>query len=387
MSEVHAPAVGIHDLALATTHHVLTHEALAAAKGIDPGKYRVGLGQDEFSVAAPDEDTVTLAAAAALPLLERSGTDGIRTLLLATESGIDQAKSAGVFVHRLLGLPSAVRVVELKQACYAGTAALQLALGIVARDPAQKVLVIASDIARYDLDSAGEPTQGAAAVAFLVTADPAILAIDPVSGVHSADVGDFWRPNDRSTPVVDGKLSIRAYLDALGGAWRDHQARGGVPLAEVSRFLYHQPFTRMAEKAHKHLAGLGGIAYDPAQIASGLVYNRRLGNGYTASLYAGLAALLDHEDDLAGQRVGLFSYGSGAVSEFFTGVVQPGYRERRRVAEHAAALDARVPVDVATYRALHASAERGSAEDYELPRVTRAPFRFAGVTARTRRYE
>jgi hydroxymethylglutaryl-CoA synthase len=137
-------AIGIHDLAVATGHHVLELDDLAERLGVDPAKYHVGIGQDAFSVPAPDEDIVTMGAAAAKQVIDRHGSDGIRTVLFATESGVDQSKAAGVFVHGLLGLPQAVRVVELKQACYGGAAALQLALGIVARNPDERVLVIAA---------------------------------------------------------------------------------------------------------------------------------------------------------------------------------------------------------------------------------------------------
>ncbi|WP_147915246.1 hydroxymethylglutaryl-CoA synthase [Ruania zhangjianzhongii] len=378
--------IGIHDLELATAHHVLDLGLLATSNGTDPNKYRIGIGQDEMSMPAPDEDVVTMGASAALPLLQRHGADGIRTLLFATETGLDQSKAAGVWVHQLLGLPAHVRTVELKQACYSATAALQAAIGIIARSPEEKVLVIASDVARYELDSGGEPTQGAGAVAMLVSANPALVEIEPISGVHTADVDDFWRPNDSSTAVVDGALSVRAYLDALTGAWDDLAARGGPELAAIDRVVYHQPFTKMAKKAQQRLSQHAGSDLGEVGLQTGSVYNRRLGNTYTASLYASLAALLDHEDDLAGQRVGLFSYGSGSVSELLTGIVQPGYASADRARRVREALDARVPLDVAEYRQLHAT-ELPSGVDVATPRVTKAPFRFAGIRGRARHYE
>lgn len=391
--------IGIQDLELATAHHVVSLDALAEHGGVDPAKYHLGLGQDEFGFPAPDEDIVTMAAAAAARLLARSGADGIRTLLFATESGVDQSKAAGVSVHRLLGLPPQVRVVEFKQACYGGTAALQAALGIVARHPAERVLVIASDVARYALDSPGEPTQGAGAVAFLVGAAPALLEIEPVTGLYTADVDDFWRPNDSTTAVVDGALSVDAYLDALTGAWDDYRARGGAPVDELDRILYHQPFTKMAKKAQAHFAKLTGAALSldltsevPAAglrdtgLFTGSIYNRRLGNTYTASLYSCLAALLHSDASLEGKRVALFSYGSGSVSEFFTAVVQPGYFDASRAAGVTGELDAREPLTVPEYRALHA-AEHPSLVDYETPRVTSGPFRFTGIRDRARQYD
>ncbi|WP_166968657.1 hydroxymethylglutaryl-CoA synthase [Brevibacterium atlanticum] len=401
--------IGIDDIELATAHHVVDLSALAEAAGTDPNKFRLGLGQDQFSFPAPDEDAVTMGAAAAAPIIERCGTEGIRTLLFATESGIDQSKAAGISVHKLLGLPSQVRITEFKEACFAGTAALQAAIGIVSRNPGERVLVIASDVARYELDSPGEPTQGAGAVAMLVSADPRLIEIEQVSGLFAADVDDFWRPNDSTTAIVDGGLSVTAYLDALSGAWDDLQAQGGPALAEIDRILYHQPFTKMAKKAQLHLAqhageelsgdlpeiGADGIARVAAQasdaprdtgLATSTLYNRRLGNTYTASVFAALAALLDHDEDLEGRRIGFFSYGSGSASEFFTGRVLPGYAARSRRDDVAAALDGRVPLDVDAYRELH-STVLGSAEDVETPRVTSAPFRFAGVKGRARVYE
>ena len=395
--------IGIDDIELATSHHVVRLDDFAEANGTDPAKFHLGLGQDEFSFPAPDEDVVTMAAAAAAPIIARSGTEGIRTLLFATESGTDQSKAAGMAVHSLLDLPSQMRVVEVKEACYSATAALQAAVGIVTRSPGQRVLVIASDVARYELDTPGEPTQGAGAVAMLVSANPKLLEIEPVSGLNSADVDDFWRPNDSTTAIVDGALSVTAYLDALTGAWTDLAAQGGPEMAEIDRVLYHQPFTKMAKKAQVHLAGLTGedldteiVAGTPGGsastrprdtgLATSTLYNRRLGNSYTASLYAGLCSLLDHDADLAGKRIGLFSYGSGSVGEFFTARVVPGYEQQSRRQAVTEALDARVPLSIDAYRALHA-AELSSAEDASTPKVTAGPFRFAGVKGRARLYE
>ncbi|TGD12923.1 hydroxymethylglutaryl-CoA synthase [Brevibacterium sp. S111] len=394
--------IGIDDIELATTHHVVRLDDFAEVNGTDPNKFRLGLGQDEFSFPAPDEDIVTMAAAAAAPIIERSGTEGIRTMLFATESGTDQSKAAGMAVHSLLELPSQMRIIEVKEACYSATAALQAAVGIVTRSPGQRVLVIASDVARYELDTAGEPTQGAGAVAMLVSANPRLLEIEPVSGLNSADVDDFWRPNDSTTAIVDGALSVTAYLDSLTGAWNDLQTQDGPGIDEIDRILYHQPFTKMAKKAQVHLAGLTGAvldteivagaqtasASDPRDtgLAASTLYNRRLGNSYTASLYAGLCSLLDHDSDLAGRRIGLFSYGSGSVGEFFTARVVPGYEQHSHRETVTAALDARVPLSIDEYRALHAT-ELPSAEDVSTPKVTAGPFRFAGVTGRARVYE
>ncbi|QJT05490.1 hydroxymethylglutaryl-CoA synthase [Streptomyces asoensis] len=384
-------AIGIHDLSFATTEFVLPHTALADHNGTEIGKYHVGIGQQSMSVPAADEDIVTMGAAAAAPIIARHGTDRIRTVVFATESSIDQAKSAGVYVHSLLGLPSATRVVELKQACYGATAALQFAIGLVLRDPVQRILVIASDISKYDLDSPGEPTQGAAAVAMLVGSDPSLVRIEEPSGLFTADVMDFWRPNYRDAALVDGQESITAYLHAVESTWKDYTEQGGRSLDEFTAFCYHQPFTKMAYKAHRHLLNTCGYDTDEAWLERAIgrttAYNRVIGNSYTASAYLGLAALLDQADDLAGRPIGFLSYGSGSVAEFFAGTTVPGYREHLRTAAHQEAIDRRRPLDHTAYRELHGRSFPADGGDHPTPSQTTGHFRLAALRGHKRIYE
>src|SRR5262245_45712272 len=195
--------LGIDTLAMYTSGYALELATLAAARGIDAGKYHVGLSQYVMSVPPPGEDIVTMAANAARKALHGMNVDDIELLLFATESGIDQSKAAGIYVHGLLGLPARCRVVELKQACYSGTAAIQLGLSFLRGHLSKKVLVIASDIARYGLETTGESSQGAAAVALVLSVNPRVLAIEPEYGVVTENVMDFWRPNYLHEARVD----------------------------------------------------------------------------------------------------------------------------------------------------------------------------------------
>lgn len=384
-------AIGIHDLSFSTTQFVLTHATLAAHNGTAVGKYHAGIGQRSMSVPAADEDVVTMAAAAVAPIVARHGADRIRTIVFATETSIDQSKAAGIHVHSLLGLPSATRVVELKQACYGATAALQFAIGVVHRDRSQQVLVIASDVSKYELNNPGEATQGAAAVAMLVSADPALVRIEDPSGVFTADIMDFWRPNYRATALVDGRESISAYLQAVEGAWKDYAEQGGRSLDEFDAFCYHQPFTKMAYKAHRHLLHHCGHDIDEGEITRAIghttAYNATIGNSYTASMYLGLAALLDNADDLTDRAIGFLSYGSGSVAEFFAGTVVPGYRSHLRPAMHRGAIDRRQDIDYAKYRELHEQSFPVDGGDYPVPRETTGPYRLAALSAHKRIYE
>ena len=389
--------VGIDDISFYTANFSLDLQELAAHNGSDAAKYTVGIGQERMSVPGADEDVVTMAANACMPLLEgmvERGEDpgAIRTILFATETGIDQSKAAGVYLHSLLKMSPRCRVVELKQACYSATAAVQLATAWVARKPNEKVLVIASDIARYERQTPGEATQGCGAVAMIVSAEPRLIVLDPETGVHTEDVMDFWRPNYRSTALVDGKYSTKVYLRCVRSAWQDFKQQSDLKFADFDYFCYHLPFSRMAQKAHNHLAN--GNAHHLSeqtlddQISSSLIYNRITGNSYTAAMYIGLISLLDNTAaNLTGKRIGFFSYGSGSVGEFFTGTLVTGYQKMLHKQSHQAMLAARKALSYADYQKMYAFEVPTDGGDHEFEQQTTGKFRLMGISQHKRLYQ
>lgn len=385
-------AVGIQKLGLYTAPFYLSMDDFALARGEDPDKFHLGLGQDEMSVLSPDEDIVTLAANAAYPILEGIDRQQITAILFATESGIDQSKSAGAFVHGLLGLSNRCRVVELKHACYGGTAALQMAANMVRVNAHEKVLVIASDVARYELGSPGEATQGCGAVAMLISNQPDVLILEAGTGYYTEDVMDFWRPNYRDTALVDGKYSTMVYLTALKHAWQALSESRALRYQDFSRFSYHLPFTKMAVKAHGRLMKLVGHSADDDQIlhmmGSSLNYNRIVGNSYSASLYFGLTSLLETDPtDLANARIGLFSYGSGCVGEFFTGIVAAHYRDALCAQRHQKMLAERKRLSFAQYLDFYKRfGEIERSDNIELPAISSGRFRLGAIRAHKRQY-
>jgi len=329
--------IGIEALAVQLPRSFLDLGALARANGIDPAKYYFGLGGRRMAIPSPDEDSVVLAVRAAGVLLADPAVDAasIGMLLVGTESGVDAAKPIASYVHRMAGLPSDCRVLDVQHACYGGTGALRLAAAWVRGGgrPGRKALVIATDVARYDVGSPGEPTQGAAAVAMLVGEEPRVLELLPYpEAVHAAEVMDFWRPTYRSTALADGHYSMQCYLDALESCWRRFAEASGLGADAFDFLLYHTPFPKMALKAHRRLCELscggpppGGADADwERRVLPTLWANMEVGNAYSASLFVSLAGLLEHSEiDAAGARLGLFSYGSGSCAEFLAGRVGP----------------------------------------------------------------
>lgn len=384
-------SVGIDQISFYTSNYFLDLRTLAQLQSTDPDKYYQGIGQEKMGMAAHDEDIVTMAANAAYPLVQNGEGEQISTVLFATETGIDQSKAAGVYVHRLLGLNNNCRIVELKQACYSATAAIQMACALVARQPEKKVLVIASDIARYDLNTPGEATQGCGAVAMMVTAQPRILSIDPEVGNYAEDVMDFWRPNYRKTALVDGKYSTKIYLKALKQSWENFRENSSLSFNDFSHFCYHLPFSRMAQKAHQHLARVNKSDLTAPeleqQITDTLSYNRIIGNSYTASMYIGLSSLLENcQQNLTGKRIGFFSYGSGCVAEFFSGTVIEGYQDVLFQAQHQAMLDNRQEVSYDEYLNLYKAPDPQDGEVHTIEADTQGRFRLATISHHKREY-
>jgi hydroxymethylglutaryl-CoA synthase len=282
--------------------------------------------------------------------------------------------------------------VELKEACYGQTAGLQMALAMVERNPKSKALVIGTDIARYELASPGEPTQGCGAVAMIISANPGLVEIEKESGIFTDDVMDFWRPNYRDQAVVDGKYSTRVYLGALLETWKQYAERSGRGYADFKKFCYHLPFTKIAVKAQERLAKHNDINLSEVEaealLADALKYNRITGNSYSASLYVGLASLLDNaQEDLAGQRIGLYSYGSGCVAEYFSGVVQSGYQQRIRSAAHKDMLNNRTELTFQQYEDIFNLRFPTDGGEHTFAQYRTGTFRLAGVNQHKRMYE
>lgn len=385
--------VGIDTLSFYIPAYALDLSLLASARNIDVNKYFTGLGQYKMAVPPPDEDVVTMAANAALRAVRDVDVSQIEMLFFATESGIDQSKAAGIYVHDLLGLPKRCRVVEVKQACYSGTMALQLAIPFVRAHPDKKVLIVASDIARYGLGTSGESSQGCAAIAMVLSANPRLLALEPESGVMTENVMDFWRPNYKNEALVEGKYSSKLYISMLEKTWQQYQHLSRREFSDHDYFCYHNPVPRLVEKAHHHFVKINThdttlLNSSVQAVSHSLEYGRQIGNSYTASLYIGLASLLDStEQDLTGKRIGFYSYGSGCVAEYFSGVVQPGYQAVLDTDYHQQLFTQRQFLTYDQYEQFYSFTYPEDGSDFTIPQHQTGPFRLAKLEGHKRIYE
>ena len=383
--------IGIDKIGFATSNYVLKLNDLAAARATDPEKLSKGLLLKELSIAPLTEDIITLGAAAADPILTSEDKEKIDMVIVDTESSIDQSKAAAVFIHGLLAIQPFARSFEIKEACYGATAALDYAKLHIEKYPDSKVLVIASDIAKYGINTPGEPTQGAGAIAMLISKDPRILIFNEDNVAQTRDVMDFWRPNYSTTPYVNGLYSTQQYLDCLKTTWDEYQKRHKLSLKDFAAYCFHLPYPKLALKGLNKIMDKSLPQEQQDQLKENfeksILYSQKVGNIYTGSLFLGLLSLLENSDKLkAGDKIALFSYGSGAVAEIFSVFLVPGYEKqlsRTRLKE----LDQRQALSVEEYEHIFfAEAELDAEGNASFSGYEEQSFALAEIAEHQRKY-
>ena len=149
----------------------------------------------------------------------------------------------------------------------------------------------------------------------------------------------------------------------------------------------------MGEKAHQSLVKYaGGDVHGEwrSQIDDAAIYQRSLGNAYAASVFIALASTMENSKvDLSGNRIGMFSYGSGSVGEFFSGVISSGYKEFLKSDLHNKILNERTELNYDQYAEFYnyASTFPMNGDELQTPKLNSSGYRFAGVKDHKRIYE
>lgn len=296
------------------------------------------------TVGLPCEDPVSNGVNAAKPIIDTLTQDEknkIELIITATESGVDFGKSLSTYVHAYLGLARRCRLFEIKQACYGGTAALQMAANFIAShvSPGAKALVIATDVARAATKlTYAEPSQGVAAVAMLVSQQPDIFELDfGANGYYGYEIMDTCRP-EYEIETGDPDLSLLAYLDCLGESFKAYvnKVEGADFVKTFDYLVFHTPFGGMVKGAHRKMLRQCQPQITPEMIEEDFThrvlpsfrYCVQVGNVYSASVYLALCGLINGAEFSSAKRAGIFSYGSGCSSEFYSGVITPFAKQK-----------------------------------------------------------
>uniref|UniRef100_A0A5F9CMG2 Hydroxymethylglutaryl-CoA synthase n=1 Tax=Oryctolagus cuniculus TaxID=9986 RepID=A0A5F9CMG2_RABIT len=302
---------------------------------VEAGKYTVGLGQTQMGFCSVQEDINSLCLTVVQRLMERTQLpwDSVGRLEVGTETIIDKSKAVKTVLMELFqdSGNTDIEGIDTTNACYGGTASL------------------------FNAANWMESSYW-----------------DGLRGTHMENAYDFYKPNLASEyPLVDGKLSIQCYFRALDRCYTAYRQkiqkqwkRDGIDrpftLDDLQYMIFHTPFCKMVQKSlarlvlndflsasddtqssvYKGLEAFRGLkledTYNNKEVDKALLkasldtFNKKTkaslylsthnGNMYTSSLYGCLASLLSHHSaqELAGSRIGAFSYGSGLAASLFS---------------------------------------------------------------------
>jgi len=268
-------AAGIDDIAIYIPRLYLDASDFAKARGLDPEKLERGLGIGQMAIVDTNQDPACLAANACLRVMQKNKLtpDKIGRLYVATESAFDESKAMNSYVIGMLEQVYGEDTfghcggIECKFACVSGSYALYDNTNWIRAGEAEDkyALVVVSDIAKYDLGSSGEVTQGAGAIAMLLNDKPRLLSFDPkVTSTSIKNEYDFYRPFGKETPIVHGQYSNLLYLIQVKNALIDYKRKvkktgliklndGETILDHVDYLNMHLPYSNMGKKALAYL--------------------------------------------------------------------------------------------------------------------------------------
>ena len=413
---------GIDAIAFDVAKIHLPIKTLALARNIEPEKLEKGLGLIKMTFPDVHQDTVVFGANALTKLVLENNIElnEIARIYVGTESAIDSSKPISSFLIALMeqkfgkDILCECDVVDFTFACIGGVDALQNCLDFVKLNPTKKAIVVTTDFAKYDLNSGGEYTQGAGAVAMLITSNPRLIAFDNKWATSTKGVFDFFKPyrtisketitdsknNDpwfdileteieihKDQPVFDGQYSNQCYMDRTKAAYFSFKK-----LKNTSDTIYdswksivmHLPYAFQGRRMLSEIYALDnsnkiisgdedGTEYQnklkeisksdsykefvneklmPAEIASSLI-----GNLYTGSIFMGLLSTLSYfynnEKEISDSKFGFLAYGSGSKSKVFEGTIQAQWQNAVANVLLFETLEKSLEIDFETYEKLH----------------------------------
>ncbi|MFH1125598.1 MAG: hydroxymethylglutaryl-CoA synthase [Candidatus Altiarchaeota archaeon] len=269
-----------------------------------------GLGVYEKSVPAIDEDTVTISVEAARTALENSGVNPqeIGAIYVGSESHPYAVKPSATIVAAAIEATPDLTAADLEFACKAGTAGIQICMGLVKAGYIKYGLAIGADTSQGKPGDVLEYTASAGGAAYIIGKNKLIAEIRDTYS-YTTDTPDFWRREGQEYPEHGQRFTGEpAYFRHVVNASQKIMEKNKLKPEDFDYVVFHQPNGKFPKAAARRL----GFTED--QMLTGLL-TPVIGNTYAGSSPLGLAAVLDEAKP--NQRILLTSYGSGAGSDSF----------------------------------------------------------------------
>jgi 3-hydroxy-3-methylglutaryl CoA synthase len=271
---------------------------------LNPATYMPG----EKAVANYDEDSLTMAVAAAMECMKNLDPSKVDAVFFASTTGPYAERQNAEILATALDCRAEIRTADFTDSPKAGTTSLLLAMDSVKAGSAKSVLVTSSDCRLGKAGSPQEEIFGDGAAAILIGGDSPAASLLGTYSV-SYDFPDHWRgPNERfDRQWEDRFIRDEGYVKFIVEALRGLERTCSMKLSELSKVtypcLYSGDFKSIASK----------LGLSPDQVEESLL-------GTVG--YAGAADPLMHlvkvlEKSKPGDRIAVAAYGTGAEALLF----------------------------------------------------------------------
>ena len=283
-------------------------EDIARFNGVDSSQIKNSLKITEKSLPGIDEDTVTIAVEAARKAIKLIDHKKIGAVYIGSESHPYAVKPSSTIVAEALQIGNNYTAADIEFACKAGTAAIQMCLGLVKSNMIEYGLAGGADTAQSQPGDPLEYTAAAGGAVFILGNKKVVAQINETVS-FSSDTPDFWRRSKKKYPSHGGAFTGEpAYFTHVINATKNLMEKVKSKPEDYDYAIFHQPNGKFPKKVAKQLG------FTEIQIMQGMLVGK-IGNTYSGASVLGLAAVLDIAKP--GQRILLTSYGSGAGSDSF----------------------------------------------------------------------
>lgn len=285
-------------------------EEIGKIWGTDGKAMGKGLYINQKSVPYPDEDVVTIATEAARNMMARTDVDpaDIGAVYVGSESHPYAVKPTSTIVAEAIGATPVLTAADLEFACKAGTAAIQICVGLVGAGMVKYGVAIGSDTSQGAPGDALEYSASAGGAAYLIGSKNIIAKINKTVS-FTTDTPDFWRREGQPYPKHGGRFTGEpAYFKHIVSAAKMLMEEMGTNPSDYDYAVFHQPNGKFPMRVSAQLG------FTNEQIEKGLL-TPMIGNTYSGAVPLGLSSVLDVAKP--GDRIFVTSYGSGAGSDAF----------------------------------------------------------------------
>ncbi|MCL4375771.1 hydroxymethylglutaryl-CoA synthase [Candidatus Marsarchaeota archaeon] len=327
-------------------NHRITVEEIARVWGEDPESIKSGLNIKEKSVPSSDEDAATIAAEAARKAVYHSGIDAkeIGAIYVGSESHPYAVKPTATIVSEAISAGHNLTASDLEFACKAGTAGMQMLMGMTDSNMIKYGMTIGADTSQGRPGDALEYTASAGGAAFIIGKEKKEQIAELITTVsYTSDTPDFWRREGAGFPSHGGRFTGEpGYFRHITKATELLFEKTGMKANDFDYAVFHQPNGKFPILVAKKLG------FEMKQIEHGLI-TPVIGNTYSGASLIGLAATLDHAKP--GEKILVTSFGSGAGSDSFAIEVREAIEEKRKRSEkvHEMISKNKVYIDYSNY--------------------------------------